>query len=80
MIELKLKRQISLIVVTVATAAPTFLVALLASFCYYLGVESLFNDKVSRAISGTVNVARLYLEEHKDNIQTDIAYTLQPVF
>lgn len=75
MIELTLKRQISLIVVIVATAAPTILVAVLASFYYYLGVESFFNEKVSKAISETVNVAHLYLEEHKDNIKTDIYST-----
>ncbi len=39
---------------------------------YYFGIEVLFNDQVSRAVSDTVNVAKLYLKESNENIKFDL--------
>jgi two-component system nitrogen regulation sensor histidine kinase NtrY len=50
---------------------PTILISLLAYTYYQLGIRDLFNDKLSSAIAQTVEVAELYLQEHKENIRAD---------
>lgn len=72
MFNFTIKHKIVLLMGAVVTITPTLLVALLASVYYYLGIESFFNEKVSSAISETVKISRLYLEEHKKNINADI--------
>ncbi len=67
-----LTRKIVLIVGVIVSLAPAALVALLASVYYYLGIETLFNETVSGALSETVQVAELYLKEHKENIRADV--------
>ena len=71
-LNLTLKKKIVYLIVGVVTIIPTILIGLLASVYYYLGVESLFNEKVSEAISNTVSVAKLYLNESNENIKLDL--------
>ena len=71
-LNLTLKRKIVYLIAGIITITPTILIGLLASVYYYLGVESLFNDQVSKAVSDTVNVAKLYLEESNKNIKFDL--------
>ena len=71
-LNLTLKKKIVYLIVGVVTITPTILIGLLASVYYYLGVESLFNEKVSEAISNTVSVAKLYLNESNENIKLDL--------
>ncbi len=54
------------------TILPTTLLAVLAYTYYSLGIESLFNDKISRALSHSVVIAESYLKEHKNNIKTNV--------
>ena len=71
-LNLTLKKKIVYLIAGVVTITPTILIGLLASVYYYLGIESLFNDKVSKAVSDTVNVTKLYLEESNKNIRFDL--------
>lgn len=71
-IQSSIKRRIVFLIVGFVTVTPTVLIALLASTYYYLGIESLFNEKISNALSETVKIAELYLEEHNSTIKSDI--------
>lgn len=51
---------------------PTILMTIFSLFFFNSGIQSWFNEKVSGAIDGSINVARLYLEEHKKIIGADI--------
>ena len=67
---LSLKEKIVLLTAGFATITPILLVAVLASIYYYFGIETLFNDRIQSAVSETVEVAKLYLNENKENIKT----------
>ncbi len=54
------------------TILPAILLATISYTYYSLGIESLFNDKISTALTHSVEIAEKYLKEHKDNIKTDI--------
>ncbi|RZI47412.1 HAMP domain-containing protein [Rickettsiales endosymbiont of Peranema trichophorum] len=69
-----LKSKMVLLIGCLVTITPTVLVAILASVYYYLGIHSLFDEKISNIVAETVKVAELYLEEHKENIKTDALY------
>lgn len=71
-IQSSIKRRIVFLIVGFVTVTPTVLIALLASTYYYLGIESLFNEKISNALSETVKIAELYLDEHNAIIKSDI--------
>lgn len=51
---------------------PTILMTIFSLFFFNSGIQSWFNEKVSGAIDGSINVARVYLEEHKKIIGADI--------
>lgn len=67
-----LRRKIVFLTTILVTIIPTVLIAGLALTYYKLGIESLFNEKISKAVSNTTEVAALYLQEHKENIRADI--------
>jgi two-component system nitrogen regulation sensor histidine kinase NtrY len=67
-----IKRKLLFLMAGLVTITPTILIAMLASAYYYLGIESLFNEKINDALSETVKVAELYLEEHISTIKADI--------
>jgi two-component system nitrogen regulation sensor histidine kinase NtrY len=67
-----LRQKLVVMISVLVTILPTILLATLAYTYYSLGIESLFNDKISQALSHSVEIAESYLKEHKDNIKTDI--------
>lgn len=67
-----LKKRIIFLMGAIVTITPTILVAILALSYYYLGIETIFNDKVNVVVADTVKVAELYLNEHKENIRSDL--------
>jgi two-component system nitrogen regulation sensor histidine kinase NtrY len=71
-LNLTLKKKFVCLIGGVVTITPTILIGLLASVYYYFGIESLFNDQVSRAVSDTVNVAKLYLKQSNESIKFDL--------
>ncbi len=54
------------------TVLPAILLAAISYAYYSIGIESLFNDKISKALTHSVEIAESYLKEHKENIKTDI--------
>ncbi|MEM7044409.1 MAG: PAS domain-containing sensor histidine kinase [Pseudomonadota bacterium] len=50
---------------------PAILVAIFAVMFLHYGLESWFSERVSHALSNSLNVAESYLEEHKDVIRGD---------
>lgn len=56
----------------VATIIPTTLLSLLIYTYYHFGIEAMFNEKISKAVSKTSEIATEYLQEHKDSIKADI--------
>jgi len=51
--------------------APAIIVAVFAVMFLHYGLESWFSERVSQALSNSLNVAQSYLEEHKDIIRGD---------
>ncbi len=56
---------------SVVAVAPAIVVAVFAVMFLHYGLEAWFSDRVSRALSNSLNVAQSYLEEHKDVIGGD---------
>jgi two-component system, NtrC family, nitrogen regulation sensor histidine kinase NtrY len=49
--------------------APTIVVACFAVAFFHFGIQAWFNDPVRNAITNSLQVARGYLQEHRDNIR-----------
>lgn len=71
-LNLSLKKKFIILIAGIATISPIFLIGILSSIYYYIGIESLFNDQVSKAVSDTVNIARLYLKENNEKIKFEV--------
>lgn len=67
-----LRRKIIILISIFVTLVPTTLVAALAAAYYTVGIQALFNEKMSKSISQTVEIAERYLKEHKDNVRADV--------
>ena len=50
---------------------PAIVVAVFASAFFDLGIQSWFNDRVRTALDESLQVARGYLDEHRNNIRAD---------
>ncbi len=61
-LNISLKKKFIILIAGIATISPIFLI----------GILSLFNDQVSKAVSDTVNVARLYLKENNEKIKFEL--------
>ena len=48
---------------------PTIVVACFAVAFFHFGIQSWFNDPVRTSLEGSLQVARGYLDEHRDNIR-----------
>lgn len=70
--DITIKRKIVIMMFALVTITPTILVGLLASVYYHLGIETLFNEKISNALAETVKVSERYLHEHRDSIKIDV--------
>lgn len=66
---LKLKIVVMMAILVILT--PTILVSMLAYSYYHFGIENLFHDKISRALSQSVDIAEAYVKEHRENIKAD---------
>lgn len=53
---------------SILAVAPAIVVAIFAVMFLHYGLEAWFSDRVSRALTNSLNVAESYLEEHKDVI------------
>ena len=50
---------------------PTIVVAVFATFFFHLGIQAWFNEPVRTALEESVEAARGYMEEHRNNIRAD---------
>ena len=53
---------------------PAILVAIFAVVTLNLGLESWFSDRVREALSSSVNVSQVYVDEHQQGIYNDIRF------
>ncbi len=60
------------IMFSLVAMVPTIVMVIASAFFFNYGIQSWFNQKVSSAIDGSVEVARAYLDEHKNIIRADI--------
>ena len=56
---------------SVVAVTPTIVVAVFATAFFHLGIQAWFNDPVRTALNESLETARGYLEEHRNNIRTD---------
>ena len=54
------------------TFIPSFLIAVFSLFLFNFGVQNFFNDKVSKAVNNSYDVARNYLVESKKTVESDV--------
>ena len=50
---------------------PAIVVAVFATFFFHLGIQAWFNEPVRTALEESLQAARGYLEEHRNNIRAD---------
>jgi two-component system nitrogen regulation sensor histidine kinase NtrY len=55
----------------IVTIVPTVVVSVFSAVFFNLGVQTWFNDRVSKALTESVAVAEAYLNEHKEIIRAD---------
>ncbi len=67
-----LRQKLVVMISVLVTVLPAILLAAISYAYYSIGIESLFNDKISKALTHSVEIAESYLKEHKENIKTDI--------
>lgn len=66
------KLQIRMVsVFTLLAVAPAMLVAICAAAFFYFGVETWFSNHVRTSLNESLEVARAYLEEHKQVLRAD---------
>lgn len=66
------KLQVRMVsVFTLLAAAPAMLVAICAAFFFYFGVETWFSNHVRTSLNESLEVARAYLDEHKQVLRAD---------
>ncbi len=58
---------------------PTILVAIFAVVTLNMGLESWFSDRVREALSSSVNVSQVYVDEHKTAILNDIRFIAENI-
>ena len=69
---MSLRRKIVLLMASLGIGIPVLLVSIFLNAYYNLGVKSLFSEKMNEVVLDTVEIAKLYLSEHKNNIRADI--------
>lgn len=60
---------------------PTLVVVSFSILFFNIGIKSWFDTQVAQALDNSVNIARAYIEEHKDAVRNDalsIGHELQP--
>ena len=54
------------------TFIPSFLVAIFSLFIFNFVIQKYFDNKITKAVNNSYEVAKNYLEESKENVQSDI--------
>lgn len=67
-----IRKKIVALVFPLVIITPTLLIAILVGAYYHYGIEPLFNNRIQKSVNQAVNIAQLYLKEHKENIRYDI--------
>jgi two-component system nitrogen regulation sensor histidine kinase NtrY len=66
----RLQKRI-LVLFTTVTIVPTLIVSVFSALFFDLGIQTWFNDRVQTAVEESLEVAEVYLAEHKENIRVD---------
>ena len=56
---------------SVVAVAPAIVVAVFSVMFLHYGLEAWFSERISGALSNSMNVAQAYVEEHKEVIRAD---------
>ena len=78
-LDFNLGKKIIVLITLFITLVPTTLIATLSFIYYKVGIQSLFDEQISKAISQTVEIADRYLREHKDNIKLDVLFLAKDI-
>ena len=65
------------------TLIPSLMIAVFSLFLFYFGLEKYFDKKITSAVNNSYEIARNYVEEKKNKIESDIiliAYDLNKYF
>ncbi len=65
------------------TLIPSLMIAIFSLFLFYFGLEKYFDKKITSAVNNSYEIARNYVEEKKNKIESDvilIAYDLNKYF
>ena len=57
---------------TLFTFIPSFLIAVFSLFIFNYGLQNFFNDKISKAVNNSYDVARNYSEQNKKTLESDV--------
>jgi two-component system nitrogen regulation sensor histidine kinase NtrY len=63
-------RYISLF--TLFTFIPSFLIAIFSLFIFNYGLQNFFNEKITKAVNSSYDVAKNYLEQNKRIVESDV--------
>jgi len=57
---------------TLFTFIPSFLIAVFSLFIFNYGLQNFFNDKISKAVKNSYDIARNYSEQNKKTVESDV--------
>ena len=57
---------------TLFTFIPSFFIAAFSLFIFNYGLQNFFNEKITKAVNNSYDVAKIYLEQNKKTIESDV--------
>ena len=51
---------------------PSLLIAIFSLFLFNFGVQNFFDEKITKAVNNSYDVAQNYLEESKKTVESDV--------
>jgi two-component system nitrogen regulation sensor histidine kinase NtrY len=57
---------------TLFTFLPSFFIAVFSLFIFNFGLQNFFNEKITRAVNNSYDVAKNYLEQNKQTVESDV--------
>ena len=57
---------------TLFTFLPSFFIAVFSLFIFNFGLQNFFNEKITKAVNNSYDVAKNYLEQSKQTVQSDV--------
>jgi len=54
------------------TFIPSFFIAAFSLFIFNYGLQNFFNEKITKAVNNSYDVAKIYLEQNKKTIESDV--------